>query len=357
MKASWAVYRALCLMMAGIALTGCPADVGKAAEHDGSFKVAMVADQQQIAKDPFQFDAWQGIEHFVDYHADVEIKYLESAGEADYLPNFDRLADEKCDLIWGAGNRLQEAIVTAAGLNPDVQFALLDYTATEEVPENLAYVEFQSEIPAFLCGYIAGYATETDQVAFVGGVESESLERFEYGYRYGVAYAARELGKEIEVEVEYTGSFSEELLGKNMGLKLYDQGCDVIFQAAGECGLGVIEAARQRDRWVIGVDVDQYGEAPAAVLTSALKQAGEALRALTERYYQGEEIGGTSYLYGLEEESVGIPEDNPNLTEYFPGLYEKAMKLKEKIWDGELEIPADGSSYKERIGQLREGGI
>lgn len=335
--------------LAALSLGGC----GKPDAGEDILKVGLVVDQGQITADTFQYAVWQGLEAFAESHENVQLRYLESETEDEYLANFDQLADEGCALIFGSGFLLEDAIVKAAELNENIQYALLDTTfEEEELTANLAGIDFSSEIPAFLAGYIAGNVTESGKIGFVGGISSSHLDRFEYGYRYGAAYAGKELGKEVAVEAVYTGTFIETVVGKNAALELYENGCDVVFQAAGECGLGVFEAAKFMDGWAIGADVDQYEEAPANVLTSALKQVENAVYSVAEEFAGGKTIGGKNHVYGLEEDAVGIPKENPNLTELYPGVYEKAMELEEKIRTGGLTVPADKETLEQLLGQL-----
>lgn len=332
------------LLLMSLMTAGC----GAVKPEEAALKVGLVVDGQQITADPFQYLVWEGLEHFRDGYDEAEIKYLESESEKEYLPNFDQLADEGCDLIIGAGFLLDNAIQEAAALNEKVNYVLLDRTfGNNDLRDNLTGIDFASEIPAFLAGYIAGNVTETNKVGFIGGISSAPIDRFEYGYRYGVKYAASELGKKIQVEVQYTDTFWEQTEGKNAADKMYEDGCDIILQAAGECGQGVIEAAKLKDKWVIGADVDQYEEAPHNILTSVLKYTDKAAEAIAEEFAADKSIGGKNYLYGLGENAVGIPDRNPNLEDYYPGLYEKTMELEEEIRSGGLAVPADKRTFYE----------
>lgn len=335
----------LMLGMGIILMAGCGGFQGSSQQTENPIKIGFVLDCPQLKGEPFQSAIWDGIEKFAKKNQG-ETYYLESRTEADYLPNLDRIAEQGRHLVYGAGFQMADSVLEAAKLNPDVNYVLMDYMfADEQQLENVTGVEFSSEISAFLVGYIAAHVTETGKIGFIGGISSEPLDRFEYGYRYGAAYASEEMDKKIEVQADYTGSFQEELLGEQMAAKMYTDGCDVIFQAAGKSGLGVFTAAVKKDGWVIGVDVDQYEEAPGYVLTSALKRVDLIAERVAEKYASKEEIGGKNFLYGLEENAVGLPEENPNLEEYFPGLYEQTIALEDKIRSGEIVVPTDKDTF------------
>lgn len=212
----------------------------------------------------------------------------------------------------------------------------------EDTPDNVTGVIFKAEEPSFLVGYIAGKSTTTDHVGFVGGIENAVIRQFMYGYEAGVLYAAKEMGKEIQIDVQYAESFSDAAKGKAIASKMFSEGCDIVYQAAGGSGTGVIEAAKEADRFAIGVDRDQSYLAPENVLTSALKKVGKAMSIVSEKVMNGEDFGGQTLSFGMAEECVGIPEENPNLDQ---AVYEDAMKIAELIKSGEIVPPATEEEY------------
>ncbi len=233
-------------------------------------------------------------------------------------------------------------MLEAAGSNPDIQYAIID-NAYENTPSNVTGVMFRAQEPSFLVGYVAGRTTQTGKVGFVGGISSGLIDQFQYGYEAGVKYAAKELGKDIDISVQYAESFSDAAKGKAIAARMYSDGCDVIYHAAGGTGTGVIEAAKEADKWVIGVDRDQAYLAPENVLTSALKLVGKAVQEVSEEAMNGKEIGGQTLTFGLQEDCVGIPEEHGNMAE---GVYEDTLKVKDKIKNGELTPPTTKEEYE-----------
>lgn len=307
----------------------------------GGVKVAMVSDTAGVNDKSFNQSAWEGLK-LAKENEGIEVSYLESTQQSDYTTNLDKLVDDGNELVWGIGFAMSDALLEAADMNDEVSFAIVD-NAYETVPENVTCVTFQAQDSSFLVGYAAGLTTQTDKVGFVGGVSSAIIDQFEYGYRAGVAYAAKELGKDIEVEVRYADSFSDSAKGKAIANTMYSNGCDIVFHAAAGVGIGVIEAAEEVDKWVIGVDSDQSMLAPKNVLTSSLKRVDVAVKDLSERFAKGENIGGQTYSYGLADGGVGIPEQNPNMSDE---VYEKTMKVQEQIAAGKIVPPYSKDTFE-----------
>lgn len=308
----------------------------------GNFKASMVTDTGGVNDQSFNQSSWEGLQK-VGQEKGIDVSYLESTQESDYTTNIDKKVDEGSELIWGIGFAMADAILEAAEVNDEVNFAIVD-SAYEDVPENVACVMFDSQESSFLAGYAAGFTTKTNKVGFIGGISNDILDQFEYGYRAGIQYAAEELGKNIEVEVQYADTFTDSAKGKAIATTMYSNGCDIVFHAAGGVGVGVIEAAVEADKFVIGADTDQSHLAPSNILTSALKKVDVAVANITEKVMDGENVGGQIFTYGLSDGGVDLPEENPNMA---PEVYEKVMEVKEKIAAGEIVAPYDADTFEE----------
>ncbi len=312
-------------------------------ESDGTdFAVSMVADTGGVNDQSYNQSAWEGLQQF-GKETGSKVGYLESTQAADYAPNFDKLSDQDLGLIWGIGFTMAEPLLQAAEVNPERTFAILDNEFGDATPSNVACATFNVQDSSFLVGYIAGLTTQTDRVGYIGGMKSPTMDLFEYGYRAGVDYAAKELGKTIVTDVQFAESFTDAAKGKAMAAAMYGAGSDILFHAAGGVGVGAIEQAVEEDKLIIGVDRDQSYLAPNNVLTSALKIVGIATQELSRKVLEGEEIGGKSFSYGLVDGAVGIPTENPNMD---PAIYEKAMEVQKLIKDGEIVAPSNEASYE-----------
>ncbi len=321
--------------------------IAKGAVNDNRFFVAMVTDGGGINDQSFQESAWKGLQKF-SKNTGAKVGYVECQQASDYGVNFDKLADENANLMWGIGYKLADPVELASKINPELNYAIADYSFGENAPSNVTSVTFRAEESSFLVGYIAGMTTKTNQVGFIGGMRGLVIDQFEYGYKAGVAYAAKELGKNISVKVQYAESFSDSAKGKAIAMKMFDE-CDVIFHAAGGAGVGVIEAAKEKGTYAIGADMDQSFLAPKNVLTSAVKDVGKAVEMISTRLANGENIGGSNYSYGIKEGCVGIPEDNPNVSE---NVLKAVRKIENKIKEGNITPPHNPSTYEEFINKI-----
>ncbi|MDU6535867.1 MAG: oleate hydratase, partial [Intestinibacter bartlettii] len=174
--------------------------------------------------------------------------------------------EEDLDLIIGVGYKIAGAIEEAAKNYPEKEFAIVDH-AYEKQPENVTSLVYEDNTSSYLAGLIAGKMTKTNKVAFISGMESAVLARFQYGYMAGVKAA----NPDCEVVVRCANSFNDAALGKSIANQMHKDGADVIFTAAGAVGTGAIEAAKENGKMAIGVDTDQNALAPNNVITSAVK--------------------------------------------------------------------------------------
>lgn len=319
-----------------------PAEAGAEATD---ISVGFVTDEGGVNDESFNQGVHEGL---MKAEKDLGIKqsYQESNVAADYAKNIDTLLDADNNLIVAAGFKLADDVEKKAKENPDVNFAIVDY-AYENTPENLVGIVFQAEQPSFLVGYIAGRTTQTNKVGFVGGQEGNVIWGFDYGYEAGVKYAAKELGKEIEVTKQYVGNFKDVPKGKSIAQTMFNGGCDVVFHAAGDAGAGVIEAAKEAGKWAIGVDKDQYSLAPENVLTSAMKRADVAVYNIIKDLADGKPFpGGQTITYSLKDgDAVDIaPSSDKNVK---PEILQEIPKLKEKIIKDEIKVPYNEETYKE----------
>lgn len=328
------------VMATAVFLSGCSIPQ----KDTTKYKVAMITDTGGVNDQAFNQSAWEGLQQF-SKDTGAEVSYIESKQASDYMTNLDRATDGFNDLVWGTGFAMADSIATIAKMNPDITFALID-NQVPDAPFNVASVTFRAEEPSFLVGYIAGMTTETNQVGYVGAVRTDTSMQFEYGYAAGVAYAGAERGENIDIAVQFTESFADAAKAKAVAGKMYSSGCDVIFHSAGGAGYGVIESAKEWNKYVIGVDKDQSYLAPDNVLTSALKKVDVAVGIVSKMAMNGENIGGETLNYGMKEECVGIPDENPNLD---PAIEAKMEDLEEQIREGEIVPPKNEEEYRQFI--------
>lgn len=305
-------------------------------------KVTMVTDEGGVNDKSFNQSAFEGLKAYKD-EGKSDFDYIESHSTADYQPNLESALDSESNLILTVGYALYNDTVTAAEQNPDQKYAIIDNANIDKV-ENLLGITFADHQNSFLVGYIAGMKSESNHVGFVGGQVSDVIDRFEYGFKAGVKQAAREKGEDIKVDVQYANSYSDQAKGKNIANQMYQEGADVVMHAAGGVGIGVIEAAKENDKWVIGVDRDQSEEAPDHMLVSTIKGVGDAVKLVIDGLNKGEFEGGTTKEFTLADgKAVDIAYAKNDLVSQ--EVKDKVEELRKDIVDGKIEVPQNEEEF------------
>lgn len=302
----------------------------------GKFKIGMVTDVGGVNDNSFNQSAWDGLQAF-NKETGAEVKYLQSKGDADYLPNLNTFAKDNYNLTWGIGFLMGDAMKTVAGQFPKSNFAIID--SVVDAP-NVESVTFSENEGSFLVGVIAGLTTKTNKIGFVGGIKGEVIGRFEAGFVAGVAA----VNPTAKVSINYTGAFDKPDLGKAAAATLYNDGVDIIFPAAGSTGNGVFNEAKDRSKngkkfWVIGVDRDQsltFGDE--ITLTSMVKRVDKAVGIISKDLVDGKFQGGKVTVLGLKEDGVGIPATSSKNVS--ADILKKVEDYRAKIISGEIVVPA-----------------
>ena len=344
MKLKKLIALGLATVMSASMLVGCGAKSDSNASTDNGdkvFKVGMITDTGGVNDESFNQSTWKGFQDAQEKFGKdkLEIKYLESKQDADYVQNIDTFADEGMDLIVGVGFKLQSAITEAAKNYPEQQFALIDAVCEGEQPENVTSLLFEDNASAYLTGLIAGRMTETNKVGFIGGMESPVISKFDYGFRAGVKAA----NPDAEVMVQYANSFTDSALGKTIANQMHLKNADIIFTCAGAVGIGAIEAAKENGKYAIGVDRDQSDLAPKNVLTLAIKRVDVGVYETVKDLLDGKFEGGTVTVYGLDQDAVGIAPTTKNLVPQ--DILDYVNQEIEKLKKGDIKVPKDKKEY------------
>jgi basic membrane protein A len=300
------------------------------------FKVGMVTDVGGVNDNSFNQSAWDGLQLF-GKDTGSEVKFLQSKGDADYLPNLNTFASDNTNLTWGIGFLMGDAMKTVAGQFPKSNFAIID--SVVDAP-NVESVTFSENEGSFLVGVIAGLTTTTNKIGFVGGIKGDVIGRFEAGFVAGVAA----VNPKATVSINYAGAFDKPDLGKAAASTLYNDGVDIIFPAAGSTGNGVFNEAKERSKggkkfWVIGVDRDQsltFGDD--ITLTSMVKRVDKAVEIVSKGLVDGKFQGGKVTVLGLKDDGVGIPDTSSKNVS--AAILAKVADYKAKIISGEIVVPA-----------------
>jgi len=274
----------------------------------------------------------------------VNFQYIEPSGGSDRESALRQLASQKSvGLIFGVGFIFTDDITNVARDFPDKKFACIDYSydPNKPLPPNLIPIEFREEEGSFLVGALAALMTKTDVVGFVGGMESPLIKKFQAGYEAGVKY----VNPKARVIVAYAGvtgdAFKNPAKGKELALSQYSQGADIIYHASGVTGLGVFEAAREVKKYAIGVDMDQWNEAPGYVLTSMIKKGNIAVFDVIKEWKQNKFDGGKAQIFGLADNGVDFVFDQNNKPLIPQDVYDKVQSLKQEIINGKIKVPTE----------------
>lgn len=324
---------AMATVVSASLLVGCSGNNESAS--DDKITVAMITDVAGVNDQSFNQSAWEGLQK-AEKELGIEVKYLESKQDSDYATNIETLVDEDVDLILGVGMKLADAIKEGSELYPEQNFVLVD----EEIDaKNVKNILFKAEESAYLAGLIAGKTTKTNNVGFIGGMELPVIDTFKYGYMAGVKAA----NPDAKVQAQYANSFTDQAKGKAIANQMYSNGADIVFTCGGDVGTGAIEAAKENNKYAIGVDRDQSDLAPQNVLTSAIKRVDAGVFETVKSYVNGTFEGGTTTTYGLEENAVGVPDTTKNLVsqDILDLVEETITKLKNK----EITVPKNEEEY------------
>jgi basic membrane protein A len=172
-------------------------------------------------------------------------------------------------------------------------------------------------------------------------MESPLIKKFQAGYEAGVEH----VNPRAKVLVAYAGvtgdAFKNPEKGKELALSQYSQGADIIYHASGVTGLGVFEAAREMKKYAIGVDMDQWNEAPGYVLTSMIKKGNVAVFDIIREWKEKQFDGGKAQVFGLAHDGVDIVYDQNNKSLIQQSVYDKVESLKQQIISGQIKVPKE----------------
>ena len=312
---------------------------------DGTgFKIGMVTDVGGVNDGSFNQSAWEGLQRAAENFG-CEVKYIESKGDADFVPNIESFLDEDYDLIICTGYVMADAVRDAAELNPDQKFAIVDDASNADL-DNVTCMMFEQEQASYLVGLAAGYTTESNVVGFVVGQANETMNSFGYGYCAGVLDA----NPDATILQYNANSFGDASAGKTAVNTMVTKGADVVFHAAGGTGLGVIDGCKENGIWAIGVDSDQSPLAPETILTSALKRVDNACYDATKNAILGTLEGGVA-TYDLAAGGVDIAPTTDNLSK---DVLEKIEDAKKDIIAGDLVVPKNQEEFEEKYGDVYE---
>ena len=334
------------LCLCGLVAVGCGDDESSSGGSTSSestpegkkIKVGLVTDIGGLNDRSFNQLANEGLER-AKSELGVEGRALTSKKNSDYVPNLSSLAQQKYDIVIGVGFLMAEAMETVAKKFPDTNFAIIDYpqAAMKSKPANVDGLLFKEAEAGYLVGTLAAlYAKDKggDQViSSVGGQKIPPVDAYIAGFQAG----AKKANPDIKTLNGYSEDFVKQDLCKELALNQIAEGSQVVFQVAGQCGLGALDAAKEKSMQGIGVDADQ-GYLGAHIITSALKKVDVAVFDTVKAVQDGSFKGGTDTIFDVKSGGVGLGKVSSEGSKY----EEQVNQVMEQIKSGEItDIPTE----------------
>ncbi len=341
--------KAAALLLAGsLALAACASDEeggsssGGNGGSEGDLKIGLAFDTGGRGDQSFNDSAVAGVEAAIEELGGTVQELSPNDDASNRAELLTQLAEAGHNPVIAVGFNYDDVIAEVAPEFPDTTFAQVDGSNADGAKgDNVTGLLFAEEQGSFLAGVAAALKTETDNIGFVGGVQSPLIEKFEAGFAAG----AEAVKPGIQVQVQYlspAGDFSgfgDPQKGKLVAQGMYQNGADIVFHAAGGSGKGVFEAAVEAGKRAIGVDSDQYLTASpdqqAVIMTSMLKRVDNAVENFIKAYAEGDVEGATDITNDLSTGGVGLSESGG----YIDDIADQIAEFEQQIIDGEITVP------------------
>ena len=260
----------------------------------------------------------------------VDGRVLISKSNADYVPNLTTLAQQKYDLVIGVGFLMAGAMEKVAGKFPNVKFAIIDYSPSlmKSKPTNVEGVLFKEQEAGYLVGYLSGLYAKDNNITTIGSVGGQKIPPVDH-YIAGYQAGAKKADPSIKTLNGYSQDFVDQAKCKEIALDQISKGSKVEFQVAGQCGLGVLDAAKEKSVQGIGVDADQAYLGP-QVFTSALKKVDVAVMNAIKGVQEDKYTGGQDVINSVQSGGIGYGKLNAEAQKYAA----KVEAVQKQIADG-----------------------
>jgi basic membrane protein A len=297
-------------------------------------RVGLVLERSGKDDKSFNASAYQGLKR-AEKELGVFTKTVEAPDNAAYESLQRAFAEKKFDLIIAVGFHQLEAVRKNAARFPEQKFLLVDEDA--KAP-NVRSVMFEEHEGSYLVGALAALHAKSGKVGFIGGMDVPLIRRFQMGYEAG----AKKINPKIQLSSNYLGvtgeAWNNPPKAKELAFDQYNRGVEVIFVAAGNSGLGVFDAAAEKNRLAIGVDSNQNWLKPGFVLTSMLKRVDEAVFDSVKMFKEGKFETGL-VRYGVKSKGVDYSMDEHNAKLVSDADKKELEALRAQIVSGKIKVP------------------
>jgi basic membrane protein A len=301
--------------------------------------VVLITDVNQLNDHGFNQLAYQGLKR-AQKQLGIRGDVYQSPSAQAYIPNLSQAARKNADLVISVGFDQAAAIAKVAKQFPKTKFAIIDVSNADLAghPKNVEGLIFKEQEAGYLVGYLAGLVEnqtgKQNTIGSVGGQKQPPVDRYIAGYQAGALKA----DPKVKLLNSYSNEWVDQAKCKQLALNEIAAGADIVFQVAGGCGLGVLDAAKEKGVQGIGVDADQSYLGP-QVLTSALKRVDTAVYATIQQVLNGKFAGGTDSVFSLKNDGVGLGKISPKVPK---ADVAKVQALEKQIAAGKIaDIPTE----------------
>lgn len=362
----------LAVTMATTAFVGCSSSTSSGSEAEGTTTETTQTEQVTTGDDlsiallipgtlgdkSFYDAAHNGVK-MVEEQFNADVKVVEMGfDQTKWAPTVEDMSEQDFDVIITGSWEMSEVLEEVAPLYPEQKYINFD-TSVEEPEENVYSMFYKTNELSFMAGTLAALQAEKNgdtKIGFIGGMDNPGINDFLIGYIEG----AQNINPDIKVAVSYVGSFTDATKGKEAAIAMYNQGVNLIFQVAGQTGLGVIDAAKELDKFVIGVDSDQAmafidsdREKAEHVITSAIKKIDEAIVRAISLELEGALPYGTHEVLGVKEDGVGLAKNEIYLALVDEDIQKVIEEVEMKLSNEELEVGTAFGLTTEQIEEIR----
>jgi basic membrane protein A len=296
-----------------------------------AIKAGLVTDIGGLNDRSFNFLANKGLED-AKSQLGTQGRVFLSKSNGDYIPNLQTSAQQQNDLTISVGFLMGDATATVAKKFPNNDFAIVDFSASalKGKPTNVEGLLFKEQEAGYLAGYLAGLWAKdnnADTISSVGGQKIPPVDHYIAGYQAG----AKAANPSIKTLNGYSQDFVDQAKCKEIALNQIAQGSKVVFQVAGQCGLGALDAAKEKKVQGIGVDADQSYLGP-HILTSALKKVDVAVFDAIKTAQDGKFKGGSDVIASVKNGGIGLGKIGPAGQKYA----DQIKKVQDDIASGKI---------------------
>ena len=333
--------KVMAMCLASTMLAGLFGETAISVSADDKLKVALVLPGK---KDDVSFNQsiYEGVENFVANRKDIDLQVVENVYEvSDITPTLTEFADSGYDVVIGHGYQFTDPMIEVGAKYPDVNFL---GGCTVKQSENVGSYDVHLEAGGYLMGVVAALATETNKIGVIGGGQGSEITRGHEGFKAG----AKSVNPTIEIQEVFTGDWNDTSGAYEAAISMYDSGVDCIWHSGDGIGLGVVQAAAKKDKYVLGNVEEQTSLAPEQVLSGIQYRWDKPIEQMFKDIQDGsfrKKIGADKVYWitvsnsGLE--MVPLNDTKGTISDEDKQVIDDTLK---KLQNNEITLPGDTSS-------------